>query len=150
MCTTSGTLCIEILESQVTDKFYHLRLYRAHFYNGQKSHLQTLVVLGTDGIGRCKSNYHMTAAPKVPSELVIKLMNFNRHDKIILKFIWLDMNYIINGKFRSNTVCIYNFMHSHVFFNLILLNLIGTVVLYTVVEAANLFRSIHINFNISS
>lgn len=101
MCTTSGTLCIEILESQVTDKFYHLRLYCAHFYNGQKSHLQTLVVLGTDGIGRCKSNYHMTAAPKVPSELVIKLMNFNRHDKIILKFIWLDMNYIIMASFNQ-------------------------------------------------
>ena len=54
-------------EDQVTDKLYHKVLCTSPW---SRFELTTLVMIGTDCIGSCKSNYHTitaTTAPKHPS-----------------------------------------------------------------------------------
>ena len=77
---------------QVTDKLYHIILHRIHLvWVGFK--LTMKVVIGTDFIGSCKSNYHTimtTTAPKTINQTdskkvqVTKIQNSNR--QVVLKF----------------------------------------------------------------
>ena len=46
---------------QVTDKLYHIILYTSSW---SRFELKTSVVIGTDFIGSCKSNYHTLTAMK--------------------------------------------------------------------------------------
>jgi hypothetical protein len=50
---------------QGADKFYHIMLYRVHLvWAGFE--ITTLVVIYTDCIGSCKSNYHTITTTNVP------------------------------------------------------------------------------------
>jgi hypothetical protein len=50
--------------SQVTDKLYHIMLYTLSWLRFE---LTISVVIGTDCIGSCKSNYHTITAMTAPS-----------------------------------------------------------------------------------
>jgi hypothetical protein len=57
----SGLLAEETTNlSQVTDEIYYIMLYTSPWLRFEL----TLVVIGTDCIGSCKSNYHTMTAPK--------------------------------------------------------------------------------------
>ena len=61
--------------SQFTNKLYHIMLYTSPW---SRFKLTTSVVIGTDSIGNCKSNYHTIMAMTAPKgcmewEVLIKL-----------------------------------------------------------------------------
>ena len=71
---------------QVTDKLYHIMLY-----------MHWSVVIGTDCIGSCKSNYHTITATKAPFRLWIKPY----HSNIIWSiFSWKKVVEYVNQQFE--------------------------------------------------
>jgi len=59
--------------SEVTDKLYHIMLYTSPW---SRFELTTSVVIGTDRIGSCKSNYHTITATMIPPKYCIYLLFF--------------------------------------------------------------------------
>jgi hypothetical protein len=85
--------------SQVTDKLYHIMLYTSPW---SRLELTTSVVIGTDCIGSCKSNYYtMTVTTPTPTQMT-SLYFLNQikitvnHDYITRK-VWIYQT----GKIRS-------------------------------------------------
>jgi hypothetical protein len=66
--------------SQVTDKLYHIMLYTSPW---SRFELITSVVIGTDCIGSCKSNYHTITATTTPCHTCIIINCMYLHDKIL-------------------------------------------------------------------
>jgi hypothetical protein len=68
---------------QVTDKLYHLMLYTSPWVGFKPT---TSMVIGTDCIGSCKSNYHTITATTVP----LPFINFIFAQDVLLKSLVLD------------------------------------------------------------
>ena len=79
--------------SQVTDKLYQLMLYTSPW---SRFELTTLVVIGTDCIGNCISNYHTTTTAPIRSGVLTGKQTFSKSLLSILKiqmprlFIWFQ------------------------------------------------------------
>jgi hypothetical protein len=68
--------------SQVTNKLYHIMLYTLSWSRFEHT---TSVVIGTDCIGNCKSNYHTSTARQSP-------FSIDTCHKTFIFFIWKKWN----------------------------------------------------------
>ena len=68
--------------SQVTDTLYHIMLYWGYLaWAGFK--LTTLVVIGTDCIGSCISNYHTTMATTAPLQIISRYKTSVKYKSVL-------------------------------------------------------------------
>jgi hypothetical protein len=68
--------------SQVTDTLYHIMLYWGYLaWAGFK--LTTLVVIGTDCIGSCKSNYHTIMATTAPLQIISRYKTSVKYKSVL-------------------------------------------------------------------
>jgi hypothetical protein len=68
--------------SQVTNTLYHIMLYWGYLaWAGFK--LTTLVVIGTDCIGSCKSNYHTIMATTAPLQIISRYKTSVKYKSVL-------------------------------------------------------------------
>jgi hypothetical protein len=82
---------------QVIDKLYCIKLYRVHL-TVSRIRTYNLVVIGTDYIGSCKCNYHMTTTA---------LRSRYYYNECL--FLWFDLTRIEHRVF--NSMCVYKSRH---------------------------------------
>ena len=106
---------------QVTDKLYHIRLFRVHFA-WAIFELTTLVVIGIDSIGNYKSNYHDSPLK------VRKCRNFN----IVCVHYIVNIVKLVRPSFVLNILnclyqmlCMYRLKHTFNFHKSVYFNVIG-------------------------
>ena len=83
--------------SQVTDKLYRIMLYWVHLAMIQGLNSQLLVVIGTDCIGSCKSNYHMITATTSPNNRYRYRQSVNQL-YFVVSFQYLGCSWVWMGK----------------------------------------------------
>ena len=85
--------------SQVTDKCYHIMLYILPW---SRFELTTSVVIGTDCIGSCKSNYHTITTTTAPTENITRTVIV--WHRTTIKLLLLYIYTLIKDNVRS---CVY-------------------------------------------
>ena len=88
----------------VADKFYHIMLYTSPW---SRFELTTSVVIGTDCIGSCKSNYHTITATTAP---VVRIYLTRPSIKIVFLYWKSRMTITARQRFETN-------MRAHIFFS---------------------------------
>jgi hypothetical protein len=76
-----------ILVDWVTDRLYHILLYGVYL-TWVGFEITTSVVIGTDCIGSCKSNYHTIITTRAPLQLYTRILNPNQRKKIHFWLSW--------------------------------------------------------------
>jgi hypothetical protein len=82
--------------SQVTDKLYHIMLYTSPW---SRFELTTSVMIGTDCIGSCKSNYHAittTTAPIRVSKLCIAALKLSAYFQSRVWYLQTPVHHCLN------------------------------------------------------
>ena len=89
-------------QSQVTDKLYHIMLYRVH---RTWAGFEPTVVTGTDCIGSYKSKYHMIMTTMAP-EYWRKSTN---HHQLVYKVEYVGLCLVVHGQLRFHQKLLINY-----------------------------------------